>query len=128
MGNEISGVNQLQVKNVTADGVHAGSATIQVPPSGGNFDMDKYESAGVDAFIERGAADTNIDVIVEKSHDGVIWRNVETTNLAVTAGVPTNSFAKVYAMTRQFFRVRFVNNTANALLNHEYVLMKKPFS
>ena len=90
-------------------------------------DMESTRSAALhfSITVTRDAADTNVDLIVEHSHDASTWRGVEVTNLAVSVGTPTQEFDKTYVATRRYLRGRLVNNTANGLSTTEFITVRK---
>lgn len=117
----VSGQPQIQAVETTTP--LAGGATF----TGAAQDCINFESFGISVFISRLAADTNIDVIVENSSDGgVTFRQVDIVNLPVTPANPTRILNRVYSVTRQRYRVKLVNNTANALAATECISMRKP--
>jgi len=124
-GGTVQITENQQVQNVETTAALAGSGTFTSTAR----DYLNFEGDGVSVFIQRSAADTNVDVFIENSSDGgVTFRNVETLNLAVTAAAPTATLNRIYGVTRRHNRVRLVNNTANALLATELVTMQKPIS
>jgi hypothetical protein len=95
------------------------------------IDMDEAESFGISSFIERDAADTNMDLKIEHSYNNTPagpWRELDLVNLSVTAAAPENSYDAVYAVTRRYYRVTWENKTANGLLIAEVGFVKKPLS
>lgn len=83
--------------------------------TGAAKDCSRVGRFGVSVYVERDTVDTNVDVFIENSDDGVTFRQVEDpTNLVVAAGNP-DELNKTFVPTRRFMRFRLVNNTANAL-------------
>lgn len=108
-----------------------GTDTVAALGAAGTFagvskDCLSYGGYGITCWIQRGAADANVDVIVEESDDGVTWREVDRVNLAVTAAQTEDKVGRVYSPLRQYMRTRLVNNTANALAGTELYSMLKP--
>lgn len=93
---------------------------------GSSRKVERVGRYGVSVLVTRDAVDSDVDVIVENSDDDVAWRHVETTNLAVTAAVPSNDLNKSYQPTRKFMRTRLVNKTVNALSATELVSVIGP--
>ena len=100
-----------------------GSANVQ----GAAQDMARCGSFNVSVRVTRDAADTDVDILVEDSHDATAWRAVETTNLAVSVGTPTQEFDKEYPLNRVWMRVKITNNTANDLSVTEVIVLKAIF-
>lgn len=98
-----------------------GSADVQ----GVAQDMARCGSFNVSVRVTRDSADTNVDILVEDSHDATAWREVETTNLAVSAGTLTQEFDKEYPLNRVWMRVKITNITANDLSVTEVIVLKK---
>lgn len=88
---------------------------------GASRDVKRVGRYGISVLVTRDSIDTDVDVIVENSDDDTAWRHVETTNLVVTAAVPSNDLNKSYQPTRRFMRTRLVNNTVNGLSATELV-------
>lgn len=98
-----------------------GSADVQGPTE----DMERLGSFNVSVLVTRDSADTDVDIEVEDSFDGTAFRLVELTNLAVSAGTPTQEFDKEYPLNRKFMRVKITNKTANDLSVTEVIVLKK---
>jgi hypothetical protein len=90
-------------------------------------DCITFRKFGVSVFLQRGAANTNVDIIVEDSLDDVTYRTVESVNALLTPVATIVNFNRIYDSTRRFIRTRLVNNTANALAATEVVSTRKPF-
>lgn len=92
-------------------------------------DMARCGSFNVSVTVTRDTADTNVDILVEHAHDGdqpsPAWEAVETTNLAVSVGTPTQTFDKEYPLNRQWMRVKITNITANGLSVTRVIVLKK---
>jgi len=113
----------IQVQAVETVTPLAGSTTF----TGAARDCITFESFGISVFITRGAVNTNVDVIVENSSDGgVTFREVDRVNLPVTPSTLSRALNRVYSVTRQHYRAKLINNTANALSVTELVTMRKP--
>lgn len=119
----VSITENVQIQNIETTAALGASATFTATTR----DMINHESYSISVIITRSAVDTDVDVIVENSSDGgAVFREVDTINLAVTAANPTETLNRVYSVTRQDYRVRLVNNTANALSVTELITMQKP--
>ncbi len=116
----MSNIQRQAIESVTP---LAGSGTA----IGATKDMESTRAGalGVSVSITRDAADTDVDIHVEVSHDASLWRIVETTNLAVTAGALEKQFDKTFQATRKFMRARIVNKTANGLSETEFITVRK---
>ncbi len=103
----------------------AGSGTVV----GKTHDMEGTRAGAINFSLtitrDAGEGDTDVDLIVEHSHDASIFRTVELTNHAVSAGTPTQEFDKVYPATRRYLRARIVNKTGNALSVTEFISLRK---
>lgn len=116
-------MGNLQRQTLETTTAMAGSATLV----GKTHDMEDTRAGAMhySLTITRDSADTDVDLIVEHSHDASIFRTVELTNHPVTAGAPTQEFDKTYPATRRFMRARIVNKTANALSVTELIGLRK---
>jgi hypothetical protein len=96
--------------------------------NGAPHDCINYAGFGVSLYIERGGADTNVDLVVEDSIDGgITWRVLRPAiNLPVTASQLTNRASVVMSTIGQFVRATIINRTANVLGVTELAVMLKP--
>ncbi|MCJ2530698.1 MAG: hypothetical protein LN413_00050 [Candidatus Thermoplasmatota archaeon] len=102
----------------------AGSATFD----GAWHDM---ESAGAGALgysvhVTRDTVDTDVDVILQVSHDKTLIREKMLDNLPVTSGNPDQQLdVEAEQATRRYMRVRLVNKTVNALSATDLITIRK---
>lgn len=122
------------VGSASINGVEQDQAIETVAPlgAGATFtgaarDCDDFESFGISVFVTAGVGALNATVTVENSSDGgVTFRSVESVNLVGAAGA-SETFNRVYSVTRTHYRVKITNNDGvNALTATELISMRKP--
>lgn len=124
-GSTMTVVGNQQVPYIETETAILGSATF----ASAFRDCLNYEAYGISIFLQRGAADATLDIYVEHSKDGATnIRQVETISVSLTAANPTFKLDRVYSATRRWYRVRIVNNSANALGATDVLVMLKPIS
>jgi hypothetical protein len=93
--------------------------------AGVNRNCLNYADFAVSVYLLRNVAnDTTVDVVVECSVDGIVWREVDRQVLTISAANPSQNLNRNYTATRQYMRVSLVNNTAN--VDAEVVTNLKP--
>ena len=126
VGDSVGIGSQLQVQQVELLAPLTGSPNPGSSYPGTPTDCLKYGGYSVSVTIQRAAADTNVDIFIETSHDGTTWVLQDQVNMAVTAAAATANLHQTYSPPRKFMRVRLVNNTVNALAVTQLVTMLKP--
>ena len=102
----------------------AGSATFD----GAWHDM---ESAGAGALgysvhVTRDTMDTDVDVILQVSHDKTLIREKKLDNLVISVATPDKQLdVEAEQATRRYMRVRLVNKTANGLSATDLMTVRK---
>jgi hypothetical protein len=116
------GINaNIQVQSVETDVALGPSGSFDGAP----HDCLNYAGFGVSVYVAR-IADTQVNVAIEDSLDGVIWRGREVVELALDATHIVAMMNRVWSPTRRYMRARLANLTANALLSTEMITLLKP--